>query len=176
MKTRSLYGLVVGLGLALVAANVLAAEPMTQSWGKAYSFSQMMGTPVENQQGEGLGKIHDIVIDSQGHVPFAVLSQGGFLGLAGKLVAVPFSALKFDPMGKYLVLDTTREKFYSAPAFKVSDISNEKWAEDVYRFFGQQPYWTEGGGLKKEEGSVAKKEPQKEQTKEEYPYNTLSPY
>jgi sporulation protein YlmC with PRC-barrel domain len=175
MKTLSLFALIIALGLALVAANVLAAEPMVQPWGKAFSFNQIMGTPVKNHQGEELGKIHDIVIDSQGHIPFAVLSYGGFLGLAGKLVAVPFSALEFDPMGKYLILDTTKEKFDSAPAFKVSDLSNEKWAGDDYRFFGQQPYWMEGGALR-EETSPAKEKPTKKQTEEEYPYNTLSPF
>lgn len=146
MKTMSLYAVIIALGLGLVAANVLAAGPMTQSWGKAYSFDQINGMVVKNQRGEELGRIHDIVIDSQGHVPFAVLSHGRYWGIGGKLVAVPFSALNFDQMEKYLVLNATNEKLDSAPAFRVGDLSNEKWAEDVYRFFGQQPYWTEEGG------------------------------
>jgi hypothetical protein len=27
------------------------------------------------------------------------------------------------------------------------DLNNPRWAGDVYRYFGQQPYWTEKGGM-----------------------------
>ena len=145
MKKTSLCALIVALSLGLAALNVLAAEPMAQSWGRAYSFDQIRGTLVKNQQGQELGRINDIVIDTQGHVPFAVLTHGGYWGMYGKLVAVPFSALSFDAMGKYLVLNASKEKLDAAAAFKMSDLADQKWAEDTYRAFGQQPYWTEGG-------------------------------
>ena len=145
MKKTSLCALIVALSLGLAALNVLAAEPMAQSWGKAYSFDQIKGTLVKNQQGQELGRINDIVIDTQGHVPFALLNHGGYLGMGGKLVAVPFSALSFDAMGKHLVLNASKEKLDAAAAFKMSDLADQKWAEDTYRAFGQQPYWTEGG-------------------------------
>lgn len=118
-------------------------EPMAQIWGKANRYDQMLETSVKNQQGEGLGKINDLVIDSQGHVPLAILTHGGFWGMGGKLVAVPFSALKFDPRGKDYVFNSTKEKLNSAPAFKITDLSDKKYPVDVYRFFGQHPYWTE---------------------------------
>lgn len=38
------------------------------------------------------------------------------------------------------------ERLESAPRFRLSDLAKQEWAEDVYRYFGQQPYWTEGGG------------------------------
>ena len=146
MKKTVFLALMVVLSLGLAAANVLAAEPMAQGWGRAYSFDQIKGMTVKSSQGEELGKIQDIVIDTQGHVPFAVLYHGGYLGMGGKLVAVPFGALAFDAMGKNLVLNATKEKLDSAPAFKMSDLADQKWAEDTYRSFGQQPYWSEGGG------------------------------
>jgi ribosomal 30S subunit maturation factor RimM len=116
---------------------------MAQNWGKENSFHQIVGTSVKNQQGEELGKISDMVIGSEGHMYFAILSHGGFWGVGGKLVAVPFSALNFDQAKKNFVLNATKEMLDSAPAFKLSDLSNKKWVEDVYRFFGQRPYWTE---------------------------------
>ena len=146
MKKAGLFALMVALSLGLAALNVLAAEPMAQSWGKEYTFDQIRGMPVMNMRMEELGRVQDIVIDSQGHVPFAVLYHGGYWGVSGKLVAVPFSALGFDTKGKYLVLDATKKKLDAAPAFKRSDLADQKWAEDTYRSFGQQPYWTEGGG------------------------------
>jgi PRC-barrel domain len=102
----------------------------------------MVGASVKNQQGEELGKIRDLVIDSQGHVPSAILTHGGFWGMGGKLVAVPFSTLKFDPRGKDYVLDSNEKKLDSAPAFKMSNPSHRKWPDDLYRFFGQPPSGT----------------------------------
>jgi uncharacterized protein YrrD len=116
-------------------SNQPIANPTAQNSSKAYDFNKVVGTPVKNQQGEELGKIHDMVVDSQGHVPFAVLSHGGFWGIDEKLVAVPFSSFNFDQMGKDFVLNSTKEKLDSPPAFKVSDISNKNWFEDVYRYF-----------------------------------------
>jgi sporulation protein YlmC with PRC-barrel domain len=146
MKKASLFALIVALALGLAAVNVLAGEPMAQSWGKTYSFDQIRGMPVMNMRMEELGRIQDIVIDSQGHVPFAVLYHGGYWGMGGKLVAVPFSALGFDTMGKYLLLNASKEKLDASASFKMSDLADPKWAEGAYRFFGQQPYWMEGGG------------------------------
>jgi len=118
-------------------------EPVAPSWGKADRYDQIVGASVKNQQGEGLGKIRDLVIDSQGHVPLVILTHGGFWGMGGKLVAIPFSALNLDKKGKDFVFNSTQEKLDSAPAFGVNDLSQEKWPEDVYRFFGQHPYWME---------------------------------
>jgi len=146
MKKAGLFAMIVALSLGLATVNALAAEAMAQSWSKEYSFDQIKGMPVMNMQMEDLGRVQDIVIDSQGHVPFAVLYHGGHLGVGGKLVAVPFNALGFDTRGKYLVLNSTKDKLDAAPAFKRSDLTDQKWAEDTYRFFGQQPYWMEGGG------------------------------
>lgn len=44
-------------------------------------------------------------------------------------------------------MDTSKEKLAAAPTFKMSDLSDQKLAEDAYRHFGQQPYWSEGEGL-----------------------------
>lgn len=78
--------------MGLLVETVLAAEPMAQGW-KAYCSHQIVGMPVKNPQREELGKISDLVTDSQGHVPFVVLSYGGMLGIGRKSAAIPFGAL-----------------------------------------------------------------------------------
>jgi sporulation protein YlmC with PRC-barrel domain len=116
------------------------AKPAAQNSSKAYDFNKIVGTPVKNQQGEELGKIHDVVIDFHGRVPFAVLSHGGFWGIGEKLVAVPYRSLYFDQVGKDFILNYSEEKLDSASAFNASDISKKNWPEGIYRYFGQQPY------------------------------------
>jgi hypothetical protein len=86
-------------------------------------------------------------VDSQGRVDLVVLSHGGFLRIGEKATAVPFSALRYDQTDKRLILDITKEQLASAPTFKMADLSDQKRAEDIYRYFGQQPYWSEGEEL-----------------------------
>jgi hypothetical protein len=45
-------------------------------------------------------------------------------------------------------LHISKEKLTTAPAFQKSDLSTQREAEDIYRYFGQQPYWSEGGLFK----------------------------
>lgn len=54
------------------------------------SASTIEGTPVQNQAGEDLGEINELMIDlEKGRIAYAVLSFGGFLGLGDKLFALP---------------------------------------------------------------------------------------
>ena len=93
---------------------------------------------VKNLQGENLGAIEDFVIDSQGRIPFALLSHGG------KMILVPYSALSIDQTKNMYVLDASEEKLSSAPiAVEKEDSIDQAKAKEIYRYFGQTPYWTE---------------------------------
>lgn len=93
---------------------------------------------VKNLQGEKLGEIKDFVIDSRGRVPFAMLSHGG------KMIAVPYSALWVEQGGSFFVMDANEEKLASAPAVGEKENSiNQAKAREIYKYFGQSPYWTE---------------------------------
>src|SRR4051812_2539432 len=60
--------------------------------------SSIIGDKVENAEGEDLGKIDNLMVNiSTGHIEYVVLEYGSFLGLGGKLFAIPFSELKINP-------------------------------------------------------------------------------
>ena len=120
-----------------------AQEPMAESGAKLATYHQIVGTSIRDSEGKKLGVVREIVLDSQGHVPFAIVAHGGYWGIGAKLVAVPFKVLSFDQKENRFVFNSMKEKLESAPAFKDSDLGNRQWAEEVYRFFGQHPYWTE---------------------------------
>jgi sporulation protein YlmC with PRC-barrel domain len=90
---------------------------------------------VKNPQGEELGKIEDLIMDAEGRIPFVILSH------KEKPIIIPFSALSGDQTGKFLVLDATEEKLASAPPL-VEDSVSASQAEEIYRYYGQRPYWT----------------------------------
>jgi sporulation protein YlmC with PRC-barrel domain len=131
--------------LGFVSANVYAGGGMSKGWHRAYEVGEIVGSDVKTPEGEELGRIHDFVIDSNGRVAFMILAYGGFMGMGEKRVAIPFGAFTYDRIGRHLVLDVSREKLESAPSFERSELLNPKWAEDTYKYFGLQPYWTEGG-------------------------------
>ncbi|MEO8778388.1 MAG: PRC-barrel domain-containing protein [Rhodanobacter sp.] len=82
------------------------------------SSSTLSGDAIKNPQGESLGDLKDIMIDTtSGKVAYAVLSFGGVLGMGNKLFAVPWSALTVDGENKCLVLNASKERLKDAPGF-----------------------------------------------------------
>jgi len=146
MKFR-LATLIGALCLALIVTNADSAAQMLSRMGRAFATNDILGVHVENPQGEVLGRISDLIVDSQGRVDLVVLSHGGFLRIGEKDTAVPFNALRYDQTGKRLTLDISKEQLAAAPTFKMTDLSDQKRAEEIYRYFGQQPYWSEGEEL-----------------------------
>lgn len=82
------------------------------------SASTLIGDDVVNPQGESLGDLKDIMLDtSSGKITYAVLSFGGILGMGDKLFAVPWSALRIDGENKNLVLNVAKDRLKDAPGF-----------------------------------------------------------
>lgn len=102
------------------AATPYAAQQAAGEWRS----TKLVGLNVYNAAGEKIGDINDLILDPDGKVSNAVIGVGGFLGLGEKLVAVPFSDLKFsrDANGNERVtLNTSKETLESAPDFKFQD-------------------------------------------------------
>jgi hypothetical protein len=70
-----------------------------------------------------------VTLDRNGQVK--AVSVGGFLGLGGKYVSVPFNALQVtEKNGKrYLVMDTTKEALTSAPGYQY-DSTTSQWVPE----------------------------------------------
>ena len=108
-----------------------------------YKSTQMIGVRVHSSEAEVDARINDFIIDSlNGHIPLLILSD--IKGRVDNLVAVPFEALKRTREDNF-ALNITGNKLASATSFHKSDIDSREYADHVYRFFGLQPYWTEGG-------------------------------
>ncbi len=88
-------------------------------------------------------KIDDLVIDpADGRVVLVVF--GNVAGRGDAMVAVPFSGISMS--GNAFVF-TAGDKFASAPEFGAGDLGDQRKAEDIYRYFGAQPYWTTESGV-----------------------------
>lgn len=147
-KIILLVALVFVFGVGFTFANAYAEGGMSKSWHRAYETNGLIGTRVENPLGETVGSLKDFVIDSTGHVDFVILAHNfywEYVPRPAQTVAVPFNEITVRPHEKISVLKFSAWKLDFAPKFDKSDISHRKWADRVYRYFGIQPYWTEGG-------------------------------
>ena len=109
------------------------------------SATTMIGNRVTNPEGENLGKVEEIMIDiDYGFVAYAVLSFGGFLGMGGKLFAIPWKALKRSAGTHEFILDADKEMLKKMPGFDKDnwpDISDRAWGASIYGAYKVEPYW-----------------------------------
>ena len=106
------------------------AEKMAAVPSDAVSVNDYYKQNVYNSSDNTIGEVSDVLLES-GRVKAVILSVGGFLGLGGKYVSVPFNALQVtEKNGKrYLVMDTTKEALTSAPGYKY-DNTTGKWVPE----------------------------------------------
>ena len=114
------------------------------------SASTIIGDKVLNPAGEQLGIIKELMIDlDEGHVAYAVLSFGGFLGMGDKLFAIPWEALALDTEDHAFILDMDKEILKNAPGFDKDHWPGTAefeagWLLDIYEYYGYSPYWMPG--------------------------------
>jgi ribosomal 30S subunit maturation factor RimM len=86
-----------------------------------YRASELIGLSVVNDRDERIGTIDDLMIGRDDRVLFAVLQVGGFLGLGGKLMAVPYQSLilgEDDGEIRVVLPGATKDELSKLPEFK----------------------------------------------------------
>jgi sporulation protein YlmC with PRC-barrel domain len=92
-------------GPALPQAAVQLVKVDLSVVAKGYRMSKLIGSSVTNDKSEKIGTVDDVVADrDKKQLSFAVLQVGGFLGLGGRLVAVPYDSLVIDDTGQKVTL------------------------------------------------------------------------
>jgi sporulation protein YlmC with PRC-barrel domain len=69
-----------------------------------YRASKLIGMPVQNDTSDKVGTLDDIILGTDNKANFAIIEVGGFLGIGGHLVAVPFESLQIDKATGKIVL------------------------------------------------------------------------
>jgi sporulation protein YlmC with PRC-barrel domain len=100
--------------------------------------SQLIGSTVENPQGDKLGKIDEVVLDIQNRrVSYCVMSVEHKLFATPKYLAVPWAAFGPSADGSHLILNANKEQVAQAQGFdrnNLPSVTNSAW--------GAQPFWT----------------------------------
>jgi hypothetical protein len=106
--------------------------------------SKLVGENVRDAENKNIGKIEDLMLDSNGRVSFAVMSFGGFLGVGDKLFAVPWTAMRFEHKGNDVTavhLDVSKDTLEKAPSFardKWPDSADPQWSEQSKHYWGDR--------------------------------------
>lgn len=128
-----------------------------------WRVSELKGVKVSNPDGETLGDVQQLAIDTNGRVSYATLSVGGFLGIGDRIVPIPWDMLKFTLGGeksdkKLISLACTKKQLESAPEFLSgkehrAQMCDLKWVGRVYEHFSCPIYWSQSTAAEASSGS-----------------------
>ena len=117
------------------------SQPETQAQRSAFVFrvADLRGMAVKNSKGEDLGKIEDLVVDTQsGKIRYAALANGGVLGMGEKYFAVPWNSFRLERGAArnrdFLVLNILPDDLKNATGFDKDhwpNMANEQWISQI---------------------------------------------
>jgi hypothetical protein len=122
---RALFGTMLWVTLlTLSAAPHIQAQTVqliavdVRDVAQGYQTSALVGSRVKNDKDETIGTLEDIVITKDRRI-FAIVQVGGFLGIGGRLIAVPYDSLQISDDGRKVTLaGATKEALEKLPEFR----------------------------------------------------------
>jgi sporulation protein YlmC with PRC-barrel domain len=147
MSVLLLVGLVMALP-AFSAANEHSKSRMhkskSMSGSQAFNASDLIGKEVQNQKGEKLGKVEDVVLGRKGNAEFVVLSRNGATGAGSEYIAVPIKTFmsSWTNMARInkdsdVIAKLDKAKLDSAPSFtNKKDLAGRNMQNKVCRYYG----------------------------------------
>ena len=115
------------------------SRPTGTEQGQAVKATKLIGKDVKNDQGEQLGRVEDLIINSSYTVSFAVISSDGESGAGEKRIAVPINNLNCSGDGN-ITLSATADQLKNTsktPTGAWVAVANEEWTRDIDGYYGQ---------------------------------------
>lgn len=109
------------------------------------SSRRVEGTEVYNRQEERLGTIHSVMIEKRsGKVAYALMSFGGFLGMAERVHPIPWEMLTYDVDLDAYVVDLSSDQLRNAPTLRLDEADRPRdrnYDEEVAGYYGRLPWF-----------------------------------
>lgn len=106
----------------------------------------LKGTKVVSSDNEHVGKVSDIMLDvGGGRIAYAVLAEGGFLGMGTNLHAIPWNALTLDTSEKCFRVSIAAQRIKDDPGFDKDhwpSMADASWGVTVHQYYNRDPYWS----------------------------------
>ncbi len=108
------------------------------------SANDVRGREVKDKDGEGIGKIADLLIDDQeDKVRFLLVEHGGFVGFGEKKTLIPVDAVTKITEDE-VDIDQSGEQVAAAPGYDPNLVNDRAYHTSLYGYYGYQPYWGAG--------------------------------
>ncbi|MEW6250383.1 MAG: PRC-barrel domain-containing protein, partial [Planctomycetota bacterium] len=121
--------------------------------------SELIGKQARTGSGQDVGEIEELVFDTnRGRVLFAIVAQGGFLGIGDRLSAVPWPLIETQDDRVVIRASTgaLRQHQFSRGGWPTMD---GRWVARVFRAYGLRPYWQTGESLQPRFGERSVRRP-----------------
>ena len=122
MQHTQRMGVAVGIAwLCMTASSLAQTVPQSNDLRRlhgGWSAADLIGARVRSADGGEIGEIQDLIFSSDAQVVTAVVSVGGFLDIADKLVAVPYGDVRVWSDDKTLAITLTSAELAAAPAYQ----------------------------------------------------------
>jgi sporulation protein YlmC with PRC-barrel domain len=119
--------------------------PTATGHTSAIRATKVCGTSVHDKSGKKIGEVEDVMLDKlSNNILFAVVSFGGFLGMAEKYHPIPWSALKYDKAEDSYVVNFTREQLAAAPAGSIDELTKgdgQDFRTRAFDYYQAPRYW-----------------------------------
>lgn len=106
------------------------------------SSEKVEGTDVYGPDRDKIGSIDHLMIDkSSGHVGYAIMKFGGFLGLGQSAYPLPWGKLSYDNNLDGYIADVTEEQVKNAPDYDEDSFKNRDWETKTHDHYQTRYYW-----------------------------------
>jgi hypothetical protein len=122
----------------------IGADARSRETLSLIASDKVQSTPVRRLDGEKIGTIERVMIDKRsGHVAYAVMSFGGFLGMGADYRAVPWSALHYNEALDAYEMEMSDDRLRGAPVLADDpDLwMDPRWNQSVHDYYGVPPFW-----------------------------------
>lgn len=121
--------------------RLAAAEPVSEVEG-AMSTGDIVGTELRNPEDGDLGDVEDVVMGpDNGNISYVIVEHGGFFGIGGDYVAVPWDMLMVTPGREAFVVDVSEEAIENAPNVdperELTGDAYAEWVDEMNSYWQQ---------------------------------------
>jgi len=114
----------------------------TDETDRTIASDKVEGTVVFDAKDQKIGTIQSLMIDKySGHVQYAVMSFGGFLGIGERYHPLPWSALRYDEKQGGYVVGINKKALETGPSFARGEAPSfdRAYGAGIYGHYGFLP-------------------------------------
>jgi sporulation protein YlmC with PRC-barrel domain len=145
--------------LGIQGQQAQQSQQLQQQRQNLLLVDNLIGTEIQNQQGEKIGQIDSVLVDVEnGRIGFVTMTSGGVFGMGQDKYIVPFNALqKKMPQGTQaqvserqqrqvvFTLNKEKDQLKAVPEGDIEEVlTRQNQSREIHEHYGVSPYWEEG--------------------------------